>query len=196
MKKLFLPAMLMLFPTIALAQEEAEQGKNQAAAKAPAEAKQTPSKNLLKPTNDLESWQFELTDTGQGTMEVDGDTIVFHITETTGTNWHVQAYQTALPLKEGKQYVVKFKMKSPDYAQVLLLGLINEEDWHEIGLHEEIYPDKEFRDYEYTFTPHDVVEDNNRIGFVLGTVNGTVVVKDMTLTAKMPDGVDGEQSSN
>ena len=58
------------------------------------------AKNLLKPTNDPESWVFELNDAGKGEMKVDGDAIVFHTTETTGTDWHVQAYQPDLDLKD------------------------------------------------------------------------------------------------
>lgn len=138
--------------------------------------------NLLKPTNDLESWQLELNDGGQGKMEVDEEAIVFHVLSTTGTNWHVQAYQTEIDLKEGQDYVVKFQLKADDSVEVLLLGCINEDDWHEIGLHESIIPGSEYRDYEFAFTATDVAEKNNRVGFVLGESKGVVSVKNMTLT--------------
>ena len=184
MKKLCSLACLMLFPMIALAQQSGDEATQQAVTEVPSQATDTESKNLLKPANDLESWKFELTEAGKGEMKLDGDSIVFTVTETTGTNWHVQAYQVGVALKEGKQYVIKFKMQSPDAAQVLLIGQINEEDWHEFGLHEEIFPGKEFKDYEFTFTATNAKEDNNRIGFVLGTTKGTTIVKDLTLTDK------------
>jgi len=143
-----------------------------------------PERNQLKPTNEIESWVFELTDEGDGEVAVDGDAIVFKTTKTTGTDWHVQAYQTGLDLREGKDYVVRFKMKSPQEVTLLLVGQIHEPDWHEIGLHQDIQPTKEFEDYEFEFTATDTVQGNNRIGFVLGIDEGEVHVKDMTLTRK------------
>jgi hypothetical protein len=150
----------------------------------PKDDKAPAAKNLLKPTNELESWVFELNDAATGEMTVDGDAIVFETTETTGTDWHVQAYQTGLELKDGEDYVVRFKMMSPQEGSLLLVGQIHEPDWHEIGLHEEIHPTKEFEDYEFEFTAFNTADKNNRLGFVLGIDKGEVFVKDMTLTRK------------
>jgi len=172
MKATMIAAMLMLLPIAALA------------ADAPVEDAKSETKNLLQPTNDLESWVFELNDAGKGEMTVDGDAIVFHTTETTGTDWHVQAYQPNLDLKDDQTYVVKFQMEAAEPVHLLLVAGINEEDWHEIGLHEDIEPTDEFKDYEFEFTAHDVVEKNNRLGFVLGIDKGAVSVKGLTLTEK------------
>jgi hypothetical protein len=154
------------------------------AADAPAKDAKTESKNLLQPTNDPESWVFELNDAGKGEMAVDGDAIVFHTTETTGTDWHVQAYQPNLDLKNDQAYVVKFQMQAAEPVHLLLVAAINEEDWHEIGLHEDIEPTDKFKDYELEFTAHDVADKNNRLGFVLGIDKGAVSVKDLSLTEK------------
>jgi hypothetical protein len=173
----------MLVPLVALADNAAEKPSGAPATAAP--AKDPKPKNLLKPTNDVESWQLELTEGGKGEMKVDGDAIVFKVTEVDGTNWHVQAYQTGIDLKNGKEYVVKFKLKAPQSSEILLLGLTNQEDWHEIGLHEEMGSSDDFKQYEFTFTAlNDVVPGNNRIGFVLGADKGTVSIKDLTLTEK------------
>jgi hypothetical protein len=180
MKRVILSALLLLFPMIAVAENALEKMSGSSAAP----TKDAKAKNLLKPTNDPESWQLELTEGGKGDMKVDGDAIVFHVTETDGTNWHVQAYQTGLDLKEGKDYILKFKMKAPQASELLAMGLINQDDWHEIGLHEELGPSDDFKQYEFPFTAVDVVEKNNRIGFVLGADKGTVSVKDLTLTEK------------
>jgi hypothetical protein len=177
MRSLLVSALLLVFLVTALAADEAP--SNDAKSEAKGEAK-----NLLKPTNEVESWVFELNDEGQGEMSVADDAIVFKTTKTTGTDWHVQAYQTELDLEEGKDYIVKFQMKSPDKVALLLLGLINEDDWHEIGLHEEVQPGEEYKEFEYEFTATDVVDGNNRIGFVLGIDEGEVSVKDMTLAEK------------
>jgi hypothetical protein len=173
MRSLLFGALFLLFPLVALAADEAP----------PKDAK-SEAANLLKPTNDPESWVFELNDAGKGEMTVDGDAIVFHTTETTGTDWHVQAYQPEIDLQDDKVYVVKFQMKSAEPVELLLVAGINEEDWHEVGLHENLSPTDEFKDYQFEFTARDTVDKNNRIGFVLGIDKGVVSVKDMTLTEK------------
>jgi hypothetical protein len=173
MRVLFAAALLLLFPLTSLAADEA-----------PAESAKSESTNLLTATNDPESWVFELNDAGKGEMTVDGDAIVFHTTETTGTDWHVQAYQPELNLQDDKTYVLKFQMKAEKPVDLLLVAGINEEDWHEIGLHENISPTEEFEEYDYEFTAHDTTHKNNRLGFVLGLSKGVVHVKDMTLTEK------------
>jgi hypothetical protein len=173
MKSLLLTLAVSLFPVVACAADEAP----------PKHAKSEVT-NLLKPTNDVDSWLFELNGDGDGEIKVDGDAIVFNVTKTDDENWHVQAYQTEIPLKEGKDYVVKFKLKAPDASEILLLGLINEEDWHEIGLHETLGPSDDYEEYEFTFTATDVKDSNNRIGFVLGGSKGTVSVKELSLSEK------------
>ncbi|MEZ6063245.1 MAG: alpha/beta hydrolase-fold protein [Planctomycetaceae bacterium] len=139
---------------------------------------------LLKPTSNPDSWQFELTENGQGSMEADGDAIVFHTTALSEENWHVQAYQAGIDLKDGATYELTFSAKSPDNSAVLAMGIINEADWHGIGLNQEENLTREFREYSITFTASDVVEKNNRIGFVLGLAKGTVFVRNMSLTEK------------
>ena len=142
--------------------------------------------NLLKPANETESWTHETSGDGKGTMEVDGDAIVFTTTATSSENWHVQAYQKDLDLKDGTKYTLTFQAKSPDSVSVLVVGMIHQEDWHEIGLHEEIFCGKEYREHKFTFTAQDTVESKNRIGFVMGVAKGIVSIKDVKLTAEAP----------
>ncbi len=150
---------------------------------ASAEEKPEP-KNLLKPVNKAESWRFEEHEGGKGELKIDGEAVVFHVTNITGTDWHVQVYQTDLDLQEGKEYTLKFQMKSPEKRGAYVTAGIDQEDWHNIGLQEEIFSAPvEFKDYSYTFTATDVAKGKNRIGFVLGLEKGTAIVKNMTLTA-------------
>jgi len=130
------------------------------------------------------SWQFRTGSSAAGSMEdVDG-TLVLTPTIATGTPWDVQAYQDQLQLENGAEYVIRFKMKSPDSHTVLLIGAINQGDYHVIGLNESIIPPSEFKDYEFTFVPHDVVPGNNRIGFDLGKNRGKIMVKDIVILKK------------
>jgi hypothetical protein len=163
---------LLCFTSLSTAQEEST----------PATSEE--SSNLLKPTNDEASWTFELSGDGAGFMAVIDDSAVFLTTKTTGENWHVQAYMTGLDLKEGQEYVVKFQAKSPESVPLLVVAQIHEEDWHEVGLHEQLTLSDEYQDFEVTFTASDVVEGNCRLGFVLGDATGIVYVKDLSLTEK------------
>lgn len=179
MKMLLLVASLLFCSAVALA-DNAEKAVGSATSK----ADDPHAKNLLKPTNDPDSWVLELTEAGKGDMKAEGDAIVFHVTEIDDTNWHVQAYQTGLDLKQGKEYVVKFKAKAPKASGLLLVAAIHQEDWHEIGLHEDLDPSDDFKQYEFTFTANDVVPNNNRLGFVMGSSKGIVEIKDLTLVEK------------
>ena len=135
----------------------------------------------LKPTNKLSSWRFQELENGKGSMKVDGDAIEFTTTETGTENWHVQAYQTRLNLEEGASYQVSFEMSASDSQLVHLMAQIDQEDWGNLGLHEEIYAGKEFQEYSFKFTPTNTVQGNNRIGFVFGEDIGTVKVKNFKL---------------
>lgn len=137
--------------------------------------------SLFKTTDEVANWRLELTEKGKGSMVAKEGAIVFETTSVGDENWHVQAYQTGIDLTEGSQYSVSFQLRSPSQSTVLLMALINQADWHEIGLHEEITGTPEFVSHQFTFTATGIVPKNNRIGFVLGTDKGTVMIKDMKL---------------
>jgi len=137
--------------------------------------------NILKPANDTKNWRFEQHEDGKGKMAVEGDAIVFEVTNADGTEWHVQAFQTPLDLKDGKEYTLTFKAKADEVREVGVQAGIDEEDWHNIGLDEKAELTKDWKDYKYTFTANDVKANKNRVGFVLGGAKGKVWVKDLVL---------------
>ena len=143
-----------------------------------------PAKNLLKPTNKVESWQFEQHESAKGAVSVDAEAIVFDVTESDGTDWHVQAEQVGLDLKDGKTYVVTFKAKASAVRAVVLGAAINQDDWHSIGLSESVELTKDWKDYSYEFKADQTVASKNRIGLSFGTEKGKVWVKEMMLTEK------------
>lgn len=150
-----------------------------------ADDKKPSNENLLKPTNDIESWRFEEHEGGKGELKADEEMAVLRVAATTGTDWHLQAFRVGLDLQEGKEYVLTFQAKSPERRGMIINAQIDEEDWHEIGLHEEVYTTNvEFKEYKYTFKAEGVVKGNNRLGFVLGNEKGTLIVKDMKLVEK------------
>ncbi len=138
--------------------------------------------SLLKTANAVDSWVFELHEDGQGTIAVEGDAIVFNTTKLSGENWHVQAYQKDLALKEGTEYELKFSGMSPTNSTILLTAQIHQEDWHNIGLQEQIDLGKTYREYKFIWKATDVVPENNRVGFVLGESTGAVHIKGLSLS--------------
>jgi hypothetical protein len=163
MKRLLAISMMLFFPAAVVAQD---------------------AKNLLKPVNKAESWRLELHEGAEATLKVADDAVVFNATKLTGTNWHIQAFQVNLDLKEGKEYTLKFKLTASQPRKVLLVATIDAADWHEIGLHEDLSVDKEVRSSEFTFRATGIVAKKNRIGFVMGDETGDLIVKEMTLTEK------------
>jgi len=138
------------------------------------------AKNLLKPISKAESWRFEEHEGAKGSLKIDDDAAVFNATKLTGTNWHLQAFQVDLDLKEGKEYTLKLKLAASQSRSVLLVATIDTEDWHEIGLHEDLSVGKEVKTFDFTFRASGVVAKKNRIGFVLGEETGDLIVKEMS----------------
>jgi hypothetical protein len=163
MKRLIAIAVTLFFPVVAFADD---------------------AKNLLKPVNKAESWRLEQHEGAQATLKAGDDAVVIDATKLTGTNWHIQAFQVDLDLKEGKEYTLKVKLAASHPRKVLLIAGIDKEDWHEIGLHEDLSVEKEARSFDFTFRATGVVAGKNRIGFVLGDETGDLIVKDMSLTEK------------
>ncbi len=140
--------------------------------------------NLLSPSTGLDGWRLETAEGGVGSIRSHEGAIEFNTTKVTGTNWHVHGYQSPVELEEGGEYVLKFKLKSPDRCPVTVIALINQADWHEVGLNEYIHPTTEYTEQEFTFRAHSVVPGNNRISFELGESTGRVYVKDIELKKK------------
>lgn len=140
--------------------------------------------NLLKPTNKEGSWRLEKAGDTKSELKIEEDAVVFRTTVVDSTDWHVQAVQTNLDLKDQKDYVIKFKAKSPEEISITVNAMIDQEDWHQIGLNEEVQLKKEYNEFRFEFTANETVDKKNRISFVLGNSKGTVFIKELTLTAK------------
>jgi Carbohydrate binding domain len=141
--------------------------------------------NLLKPANKVDSWRFEQHEQAKGTIKADGDAILLECTAPDGEAWHVQAVQAGLPLKEGKEYVLSYKAKAEPARTISINAMIDKEDWHTIGLAEEVELTADWKDYSSTFKAEGVDGGGkNRISVIAGGDKGKVWLKDMTLTEK------------
>ncbi len=144
------------------------------------------ARSVLKPVLDPASWTLQLTAGGQGTMTREGDVLVFRTIATTGTSWHVQAYQTGIDFGEGASYVVRFQIRSPDQAFVQLLATIDQPGYTGVGLGQGFSAGPEFAEQTVMFKAKHVVPGNNRFTLVLGFNPGTVIVKEIVVARMMP----------
>lgn len=143
------------------------------------------SKNLLKDPSKASSWRFEQHEQGKGTMKEDGDAILFDVTNVDGENWHVQAYLTQIELKEGQEYTFSYKAKADPARSIAASAGIDEDDWHTIGLQEDVELTTEWKEHSQTFKAENVAKGpKNRIGLMLGNEKGKVWVKDVSLAEK------------
>ena len=141
-------------------------------------------KNLLKATNQPATWRFEQHELGKGTMAVDGDAIMFDVTEVGAEEWHVQVVQTGIDLTDGKEYVLTFKAKATPDRSMALNAMVDEDDWHTIGLTDLAEVGADWKDFKYDFKAESTSKGKSRISFHLGNVKGKLWLKDVTLTEK------------
>ncbi len=141
--------------------------------------------NLLKSFNKMEAWRLEEHEGGKGTLKVADNAVVISSTKITGTDWHVQAVMTGLDLQEGKDYILKFKAKADGVVNVGVSLGIDEEDWHTIGLGEQIVIGKTIAEHEFRFRAENVnTKKKNRLTFAVGLETCQLTITDMSLTAK------------
>jgi hypothetical protein len=63
--------------------------------------------------------------------------------------------------------------------------MIDKDDWHPIGLSEDVDMTKDWKEYKYTFKAEGVADEmKNRVSFMLGADKGTMSVKDLVIMAK------------
>ena len=151
------------------------------AAAAAAEKQPAAAGNLLKPTADARNWRLEQHEQAKATVAAADGALAFDVTASDDTDWHVQAFQTPLDLKDNQAYTVTFSAKADADRSIKVQAGIDEDDWHTIGLDEEVAVGKAWKAYEYTFTATDTRAMKNRFGFVLGSAKGKVWVKDVVL---------------
>jgi len=103
------------------------------------------------------------------------------VTQTDGTDWHVQAHQTGLSLTDGTTYTVSFRAKA-DKARVMpLAASLDQADWHNVGLTADAALTTDWKTFRYVFTAHDTVPSHGRLAFTLGGQTGTVWIEGLQI---------------
>ncbi len=168
--------------TFAAFDEAAEAKKAEAGKPAPVEP---PGPDLLKPTTAPGAWDFGQYDGGKGEMSVDGDAVRIAVTKVTGTNWHVQLYQSLPMLANGKTYTLTFRARADRLRSVPVYAQVGAGDHHGIGLSSTVTLSARWKRYVCSFTAANVADaptvGNLMPSFLLGGETGTVWFADVRL---------------
>jgi WD40 repeat protein len=136
---------------------------------------------VLKPTDVVASWALYVAPDAKMNVYPAAGAIVFQVDTGGAADSQVQAFQHGLDLKEGGEYVIRFKARAGVPRSVMVRAGIDHDDFHSIGLDERIPLSEQFDSFEFKFRAHDVAPNHNRFGFMLGGEDGAVFVKDMSL---------------
>ena len=92
---------------------------------------------------------------------------------------------TGIELKDGTDYVLRFKAKADSIVNLGVNMGIDEEDWHTVGLSEQISVGKTAAQQEFRFRAENVnTKSKNRLTFVVGYETCQVTITDLVLSAK------------
>ncbi len=130
----------------------------------------------------LAPWELQLHGDAESSMSSTKDTVVINTTKIGEKVWHAQLFHPKLELEEGAFYKVSFDIKSDTgKGNALVQAMINEPDWHEVGLHQKIELSKQFVRHEFKFKATQTSKGKNRIGLVVGYQIAKITVRDFVL---------------
>jgi hypothetical protein len=124
---------------------------------------------------------LELFNAARATLTTEGNVCRVDVTAVDGTNWHARATRVFDDLQEGATYTVRFRAKADVPRQIILYGQVDEPDWHDIGLSQDVPLTERWQTYQYQFRAKGLAAEN-AIQFILGDRTGTVWIADFTLT--------------
>ncbi|MEM3957374.1 MAG: carbohydrate binding domain-containing protein [Thermoproteota archaeon] len=116
--------------------------------------------------NGLEGWVVEVHNGAQASVRVAeedvGRVLEIRVTRLGSEGWHVQFNQPGLRIKEGENYLVRFKAKA-DKTVSVSIGLVQaHEPWRLVSQRVEVSLTKEWREYEVALVASES-EDNARL---------------------------------
>jgi WD40 repeat protein len=129
-------------------------------------------------------FSLEMFGTAQATLVAEGASHRVTVTAVDGTDWHARLSQGRGDLQENTTYTIRFRAKGDAPRSISVVGQIDEPDWHEIGLKQEVRLSQEWQKYECKFQTTSL-STTNVIHFWLGSTTGTVWITDFTLTKRM-----------
>jgi WD40 repeat protein/serine/threonine protein kinase len=133
------------------------------------------------PIESARLFSLEQYGTAKATLGIEGNVCRIDVSAVDGVNWHVRISQALEDLQQGATYTLRFRAKADAPREIFLCAQIDEQDWHSIGLWENVPLTEKWQDYRYQFQAKDFGAEN-MIRFTAGERIGTVWIADFRLT--------------
>lgn len=96
-------------------------------------------------------------------------------------SWHLQLSHAGLDLRDGEVYTLRFHARADRSRKISVGASIAADDYHNIGLQEEVNLARSWQPFQFVFTAGGTVEKKNRISFGLGQATGTIELAGVSL---------------
>lgn len=152
------------------------------------EPSEPPGKNLLLPTDQVDSWKWTTMEPAKGTLEREDGALKVTIAGAGKEDWRVQLAQSAVFPEPGVSYTLSFRARSEPARQMRVSAQVLESDFHDIGINRVASVGPEWTHYEYTFVAHNLGQKGHILPvFFFGTQAGTTWLADVTLSVSYPE---------
>jgi hypothetical protein len=151
-------------------------------------------KELLKTAEAKASWVVQ--ETGGITSKLEPvDGALRWSADKAGTeSWHLQIFQTGLPLEDGKFYTVSLEAKlgkgSAEAAhEIEVSAMLDQADWRGIGLYKTVTVSAEWKRSAWSFRAENTVAGHGRLNLSLRNKPGVVELRNVHLTTGAAGGL-------
>lgn len=144
--------------------------------------------NLLPPLSNTKKWHLQVFGKAKATLARAGDVLVLKTTAVDGTDYNAQLQALAPPMQEGRTYTLHFQAKADAKHLLPVYALVNQGDYHGIGLRQVAALSTRWRTFEYTFLAKDLGQGVKIVcpQFTLGNAVGTVYLANVSLVPAAP----------
>ena len=109
---------------------------------------------------DMDNWACEGYEGASGHVSMDNGIIAATCFRTDGTDWHYQIHQNGINLEEGKRYTIAFSARSDQSTSMWVEAIVDQADFHDIGMKRQISIGREWKTYTWTFTASGVIKNH------------------------------------
>ena len=140
--------------------------------------------NLLAPLSNAKKWHLQVFGKAKATLTRADDLLILRTTAVDGTDYNAQLQAIQPLLQEGQTYTLHFQAKADAQRKFPVYALVNQGDYHGIGLRQVAALSAKWRTFNYTFQAKDLGQGTKLVcpQFTLGNAVGTVYLANVTLT--------------
>ena len=146
-------------------------------------AADSPVVNYLRKPSRPANWAFGISGSALASISQEPDgAISATVTRASDEAWHVQLFQSHLPLQEGIRYTIKFRAKSDAPRTYTCAVGTDVPDWHNVSPTFDVPTTTQYQQFRFEFIATKVVPDSSRgPQFFLGKTPGTLYLADVAL---------------